>query len=82
MSPGGTAAISIPSEPNFMCSGLVTVAPFFGSMKNTRGFRRLLAPPASCLGARHDAEPGHEDEDRQRELLSDFHKRSPLRSTF
>src|SRR5262249_1621855 len=26
----------MPSEPNFKCSGLVTVAPFLGSTKNTR----------------------------------------------
>ena len=25
----------MPDEPNFMCTGLVTVALFFGSMKNT-----------------------------------------------
>src|SRR6185436_13085320 len=49
MSPGGTAAISMPSDPNFMCSGLVTVAPFFGSTKNTRGF--LAAAFAAGLAA-------------------------------
>ena len=31
MSPGGTGEIVIPDEVNFMCTGLVTVAPFFGS---------------------------------------------------
>src|SRR5437870_1859227 len=38
MSPAGTGEISIPSDPNFIFTGLLTVAPFFGSMKNTRGF--------------------------------------------
>ena len=33
----GTAAISIFSAPNFKCTGLVTVALFFGSTKKTRG---------------------------------------------
>src|SRR5436305_4717840 len=45
-SPGGTGAISIPSDPNFMCTGLVTVAPFFGSMKNARGFFFMACAPA------------------------------------
>src|SRR5881296_2677520 len=49
-SPGGTAAISIPSEPNFMWTGLVTCAPFLGSMKNTLGFF-LACAPADTLNA-------------------------------
>ena len=32
-SPAGTAEISIPDDPNFTCTGLVTVALFFGSTK-------------------------------------------------
>src|ERR1700681_93735 len=38
MSPGGTGEIWMPWEPNFMCTGLVTVAPLLGSRKNTRVF--------------------------------------------
>src|SRR5437762_4278291 len=38
MSPAGTGEISIPSDPNFIFTGLFTAAPFFGSMKNTRAF--------------------------------------------
>src|SRR5579862_5008200 len=37
-SPAGTGEIVMPSDPNFMCTGLVTVALFFGSTKNTRSF--------------------------------------------
>src|SRR5438477_2224743 len=37
----------MPSTPNFMCTGLVTVAPLFGSMKNTRTF---LAPAFFIAG--------------------------------
>src|SRR5262245_60436514 len=48
-SPGGTAAISIPSDPNFMWTGLETCAPFFGSMKNTLAF--LACAPAETLNA-------------------------------
>src|SRR5262245_19116832 len=48
-SPGGTAAISIPSDPNFMWTGLVTCAPFFGSMKNTLAF--FACAPADTLNA-------------------------------
>ena len=51
ISPGGTAAISMPSEPNFMCSGLVTVAPFFGSTKNTRGFFAAGLARLRCAAA-------------------------------
>src|SRR5215510_6423802 len=48
-SPGGTAAISIPSDPNFMWTGLVTCAPFVGSMKNTLAF--FACAPADTLNA-------------------------------
>src|SRR5262245_41805132 len=49
-SPGGTAAISIPSDPNFIWTGLETCAPFFGSMKNTLAFFFACAP-ADTLNA-------------------------------
>src|SRR5436190_23332684 len=39
----------MPSEPNFMCTGLETLAPFFGSMKKTRGFLAFVAAPAAFL---------------------------------
>src|SRR4029453_4165774 len=53
MSPGGTAAISTPSDPNFMWTGLVTVAPFFGSTKNTRAFfAAAFAAGGARLGGR------------------------------
>ena len=42
--PGGTGQISMPDDPNFMCTGLVTFALFFGSMKNT------LTAPAFAAG--------------------------------
>src|SRR5260370_42293128 len=42
-SPAGTGEISIPSDPNFICTGLVTVAPLLGSTKNTRAFFGLAA---------------------------------------
>src|SRR4051794_29236210 len=51
MSPGGTGEISTPEEPNFMCTGLVTVAPFFGSTKNTRAFFEVVAFFAAGLVA-------------------------------
>ena len=69
-SPGGTAAISMPSDPNFMCTGLVTVAPFFGSTKNTLIFDAFAAG-FWALG--EDAEPRHHHEHREHELFADFH---------
>src|SRR5689334_2750049 len=47
-SPCGTGEISIPDDPNFMCTGLVTVAPFFGSTKNTRGLPAFLGAWATA----------------------------------
>ncbi len=59
-----------------MCTGLVTVAPFFGSMKNTRTF----LPPSSCLGAGEDAESGHHHErSGSTSCLLIFIQRSPFR---
>ena len=66
-----------------MCTGLVTVAPFFGSMKNTRGFfAAAFAAGFFACALDDDAEPGDQHEDRQHELLPDFHKRSPFAVTF
>ena len=53
-----------------MCTGLVTVAPFFGSMKNTFAF-------AGCgllhrLRAGKNTEPGDHHENREHELLLIF----------
>ena len=44
ISPGGTGAIVTISLPNTRCTGLFTVAPFFGSAKNT------LPPPGAAAG--------------------------------
>ena len=52
MSPGGTGEISVPDEPNFMCTGLVTVAPFFGSTKNTLAVAAFAAGFLACALAK------------------------------
>ena len=79
-SPGGTAAISMPSEPNFIFTGLVTVAPFFGSTKNTRGFfaASRLRGRFCCLSTGQDAERRRQREREQRGLPFDDISRSPL----
>ena len=78
MSPGGTAAISMPVAANFMCTGLVTVASFFGSTKNTVIFFALAIAGALRLRADEHAEPGDHHENREHELLADFHKHDLL----
>src|SRR5438552_5162533 len=50
-SPGGTGAIWMPSAPNFMCTGLLTVAPFLGSTKKTRAFFAFAAGLFACAPA-------------------------------
>src|SRR5258708_3033937 len=47
-SPGGSGEISIPEDPNFMWTGLLTVALFFGSTKNTRTLVALAAGFFAC----------------------------------
>src|SRR5258706_12884762 len=56
-SPGGTGEIVMPDDPNFMCTGLVTVALFFGSRNITLAFAAAgffiwalaKAPPATTI---------------------------------
>ena len=71
--------ISMPDEPNFMCTGLVTVAPFFGSMKNTLAVAVAFAAGFLACALAKAPRPGDHHEDRKHELLADCHKRSPFR---
>ena len=81
-SPGGTAPISMPSDPNFMCTGLVTVAPFFGSTKNTRDLRAFAAGFFAWAPA-NDAEPrDHHEHRRATSCFLIFITRSPFAVTF
>src|SRR5436309_3514656 len=58
-SPGGTASILMPSEPNFICTGLATVALFFGSTKNTRGFVAAFPPDFAAWAWVMTTKPRH-----------------------
>ena len=61
-----------------MCTGLVTVAPFFGSMKNTVIFAALAIAGFFACALAKTPKPGDHHENREHELLADFHKRDLL----